>query len=77
MAGVLALVAKRFGEDALEPCYRSVLEPFIQERYMVFDIRLRPYAETLQRNLYISLESMRAHLVGPRPARRHRHRRVR
>lgn len=65
MAGVLAMVARRFGEEALEPCYRSVLEPFIQERYMVFDIRLRPYAETLQRNLYIALEAMRAHLVGP------------
>jgi hypothetical protein len=65
MAGVLAFVAGRFGEAALEPCYRSVLEPFIQERYMVFDVRLRPYAETLARNLYISLEAMRAHLVGP------------
>jgi hypothetical protein len=65
MAGVLAWVARRFGEAALDPCYRSVLEPFIQERYMVFDVRLRPYADTLARNLYIALESMRAHLVGP------------
>ncbi len=65
MAGVLAFVARRFGEAALEPCYRSVLEPYIQERYMGFDVRLRPYAETLVRNLYISLEAMRAHLVGP------------
>ncbi len=65
MAGVLAFVARRFGEAALEPCYRSVLEPYIQERYMVFDVRLRPYADTLVRNLYISLEAMRAHLVGP------------
>ena len=65
MAGVLAYVAHRFGEDALEPCYRTVLEPYIQERYMVFDTRLHPYDETLHRNLYISLESMRAHLVGP------------
>ncbi len=65
MAGVLAFVARRFGEGALEPCYRSVLEPYIQERYMVFDVRLRPYADTLVRNLYISLEAMRAHLVGP------------
>ena len=65
MAGVLAFVARRFGEAALEPCYRSVLEPYIQERYMVFDVRLRPYAETLVRNLYIALEAMRAHLVGP------------
>jgi hypothetical protein len=65
MAGVLAMVARRFGEEALEPCYRAVLEPFIQERYMVFDVRLRPYAETVERNLYIGLEAMRAHLVGP------------
>jgi hypothetical protein len=65
MAGVLAMVARRFGEEALEPCYRAVLEPFIQERYMVFDVRLRPYAETIERNLYIGLEAMRAHLVGP------------
>ena len=64
MAGVLAFVARRFGEAALESCYRAVLEPYIQERYMVFDVRLRPYAETLIRNLYISLEGMRAHLVG-------------
>lgn len=65
MAGVLAYVARKFGEDALDSCYRSVLEPYIQERYMVFDVRLRPYADTLVRNLYISLEAMRAHLVGP------------
>jgi hypothetical protein len=65
MAGVLAFVARRFGEAALEPCYRAVLEPYIQERYMVFDVRLRDYADTLVRNLYISLEAMRAHLVGP------------
>jgi hypothetical protein len=65
MAGVLAFVARRFGEDSLEQCYRAVLEPYIQERYMVFDVRLREYAETLERNLYISFEGMRAHLVGP------------
>jgi len=65
MAGVLTYVARRFGEAALEPCYRYVLEPYIQERYAVFDVRYRPYEETLARNLYISLEAMRAHLVGP------------
>ena len=65
MAGLLAFVVRRFGEAALESCYRSVLEPYIQERYMVFDVRYRPYADTLLRNLYISLEAMRCHLVGP------------
>lgn len=65
MAGVLAFAARRFGEAALEDCYRSVLEPYIQERYMPFDVRLNSYESTLERNLYLVLEAMRAHLCGP------------
>ncbi|CAN5566610.1 hypothetical protein BH23CHL8_BH23CHL8_30050 [soil metagenome] len=65
MAGVLAFVAQRFGEAALEDCYRAVLEPYIQERYMPFDTRMNPYESTLPRNLYTVFEAMRAHLVGP------------
>ncbi len=65
MAGVLAFVARRFGEPALERCYRAVLEPYIQERYMPFDVRERPYEDTLFRNLYIAIEAMRAHMGGP------------
>jgi hypothetical protein len=64
-SGVLAFVAKRFGEPALESCYRHVLEPYIQERYMPFDLRNRKYEETLYRNLYLSFEAMRGHLCGP------------
>ncbi len=66
MAGVLAYVARRFGEARLEDCYRSVMEPYIQERYMAFDTRVTPYAETLERNLYLVLEAMRAHMCGPK-----------
>jgi hypothetical protein len=65
MSGVLAFVAKRFGEARLEDCYRAVLEPYIQERYMVFDTREHAYESTLERNLYLVFEAMRAHLVGP------------
>lgn len=65
MAGILAFVVRRFGQDALETCLRAVMEPYLQERYMPFDIRQTPYEETLDRNLYISLEAMRGHLVGP------------
>jgi len=65
MAGVLAFVARRFGEASLEGCYRAVLEPYIQERYMPFDVRVHPYASTIERNLYLVLEAMRAHLCGP------------
>ena len=65
MAGILAYVAGRFGEARLEDCYRAVLEPYIQERYMPFDTRVQPYAETVERNLYLVMEAMRAHLCGP------------
>lgn len=65
MAGILAFVAKRFGESRLEVCYRAVLEPYIQERYMPFDVRVNPYESTIDRNLYLVLEAMRAHLCGP------------
>lgn len=65
ISGVLGFVAKRFGEDRLEELYRHVLEPYIQERYMPFDLRENDYGDTIYRNLYISLEAMRAHLCGP------------
>lgn len=64
-SGVLAYVARRFGEASLEDCYRAVLEPYIQERYMPYDLRDSPYEDTLFRNLYTSFEAMRAHLCGP------------
>lgn len=65
LSGVLTLVARRFGEDALEDCYRYVLEPYVDERYMVYDLREHSYADTVFRNLYTTVEAMRAHLCGP------------
>jgi hypothetical protein len=65
MAGILSFVARRFGEPAIESCYRFVLEPYLQERYKPFDIREQPYEDTIYRNLYLSLEAMRGHLCGP------------
>ena len=65
MAGIVGFVAKRFGEPAVEACWRAVLEPYIQDRYMAFDVRRHPYEETLERNLYYSFEGMRTHLGGP------------
>jgi hypothetical protein len=65
ISGVLTYVARRFGEARLEDCYRFVLEPYIQERYMPFDVRVRDYEDTLFRNVYLSFEAMRGHLCGP------------
>lgn len=64
MAGLLTYVTRRFGEAELETCYRAIIEPYLQERYMVFDVTKTPYEDTIDRNLYISLEAMRGHLVG-------------
>ena len=64
-AGMLTFIARRFGENTIEEAFASVLEPYLQERYKPFDVRERPYEETLERNLYLSVEAMRGHLVGP------------
>jgi hypothetical protein len=64
-ARLLKFVAERFGEAALGDCYRHVLGPYLRERYGPFDVRLRPYEETLFRNAYLSYEAMRSHLCGP------------
>jgi hypothetical protein len=64
-SGLLACVARRFGEARIEDCYRFVLEPYLQERYKPFDIHEQPYEDSLERNLYLAFEAMRAHLVGP------------
>ncbi len=65
MAGLLSVVVDRFGEAAVEECYRFVLEPYLQERYKPFDVREQPYEQTIYRNLYLSFEAMRGHLCGP------------
>ena len=63
-SGLLTFVAARFGEAAIGDAYRTVLEPYLQERYAVFDTRLQPYEETVTRNIYLAFEAMRGHLVG-------------
>lgn len=65
MSGILAYGARRFGEASLEDMYRFTLEPYIRERYMPFDLRERDYADTIFRNMYTTVEAMRAHLCGP------------
>ena len=63
--GMLTYIARLFGEATLADAFAHVLEPYLDERYKPFDIRLQPYENTLERNLYLSFEAMRGHLVGP------------
>ncbi len=64
-SGILAVGAQRYGEAALDSMYRHTLEPYIQERYMVYDLRVNDYEDTVFRNLYTTIEAMRGHLGGP------------
>lgn len=64
-SGLLTFVANRFGEASLGDAYEHVLGPYLAERYAPFDVRLHPYEETLERNIYLAFEAMRGHLVGP------------
>lgn len=64
-AGLITWIAGRFGEPAVGDCYREVLRDHLEQRYGPFDARKRSYEETVERNLYLSLEAMRGHLSGP------------
>lgn len=64
-SGLLTFVARTFGESAIGDAYEHVLGPYLEQRYAPFDVRERPYEETLERNIYLAFESMRGHLVGP------------
>lgn len=66
LSGLFTFVSNRFGENRLEGCYRHLLEPYIKERYMPYDLREQDYGDTLYRNLYTTFEAMRGHLVGPK-----------
>ena len=65
LSGLMTLAVDIEGESGLESMYRNALEPYISERYMVYDLREKSYSETLERNLYTSFEAMRGHLCGP------------
>ena len=64
-SGLLTFVARRFGESAIGDAYEHVLGPYLEQRYAPFDVRDKPYQETLERNIYLAFEAMRGHLVGP------------
>jgi hypothetical protein len=63
-SGLLTYVARQFGETSLGEAFEHVLSPYLAERYAPFDVRLQPYEESLDRNIYLAFEAMRGHLVG-------------
>ncbi|CAA9534933.1 MAG: hypothetical protein AVDCRST_MAG79-1268 [uncultured Thermoleophilia bacterium] len=63
--GLMAAVKTRLGEDHIRPMYDVVLLPLFAWRYEKFDIDKHPWDEALETLLYVAIEAMRGHLVGP------------
>lgn len=63
--GLMHEVAQRHGEPSLREMYERVLLPLFTWRYERFDISKHPWDKALGTLLYVSMEAMRGHLVGP------------
>jgi hypothetical protein len=63
--GLINEVVKRFGEKALQEMWEFIIGPLFKMRYAKFDIGQFPWKDSLEVNLYLALEAMRGHLVGP------------
>ena len=67
VTGLMTVISRRFGEEQIRVLYRDYLTPWHFEwRYKQFDPHVTPWKETLPLNLYLNIESMRGHLVGPK-----------
>jgi len=58
-------IVVRFGESMLQEMWDLLIGPLYNIRYAKFDIDQFPWEESLKTNIYLTLESQRAHLVGP------------
>lgn len=63
--GLMNEVAERLGEHRIRDMYERVLLPLFTWRYDRFDIDKHPWDEGLETLLYVAMEAMRGHLVGP------------
>lgn len=63
--GLMSAVKTRLGEDHIRPMYDRVLLPLFAWRYEKFDIDKHPWDEALETLMYVAIEAMRGHLVGP------------
>lgn len=64
-SGLLTYIAARFGEDNVETAYRDyAIGQLFDERYKLFSPE-NDWDQVFEHLVYLSIESMRAHLCGP------------
>jgi hypothetical protein len=63
--GYTSEVSTRLGEDAILDMWQTILGPWFESRYQMFDIDTFKWDESLDVLMYVTFEAMRGHLVGP------------
>jgi hypothetical protein len=65
MYGLLDAIVRRWGETAMVDVWEHMVGNLFNARYAKFDISQYSWSESLPTNVYLALEAMRGHLVGP------------
>jgi hypothetical protein len=65
MYGLLDAIVGRWGERAMVDVWEHIVGGLFNARYAKFDITQYSWDESLPTNVYLALEAMRGHLVGP------------
>lgn len=66
VAGLLDIVIRHFGEPAIGELYENwVIGDWFNKRYAKFDVSKYPWKAAFKDLVYLSFESMHAHLSGP------------
>ena len=63
--GLMSEVVRRFGEEAMSDVWEFMVGGLFTSRYAKFDTSQYSWEESLPTNLYLAMEAMRGHLVGP------------
>jgi hypothetical protein len=63
--GLMHEIVTRWGEETLSDMWEHMVGGLFSSRYAKFDIAQYSWEESLPTNVYVAMEAMRGHLVGP------------
>jgi hypothetical protein len=63
--GLMNEVVRRWGEETMRDVWEHMVGGLFTSRYAKFDASQYSWEESLPTNLYLAMEAMRGHLVGP------------
>jgi hypothetical protein len=63
--GLMDVIVRTWGEEAIRDMWEDMVGGLFTSRYAKFDIAQYSWDESLSTNIYLAMEAMRGHLVGP------------